>query len=80
MKLFKTVNIEEPLDEGRDIVYVYQNELHQFHLQSLLEKLSDLNLGRFNFRSNLCLNEIKEDTTDATDHATFTGMLLHMCF
>jgi len=29
-------------------------------------------LGRFNFRSNLCLNEIKEDTTDTTDHATFT--------
>jgi len=72
----KTVNIDEPFDEGRDIVYVYQNELHQFHLQSLLEKINELNLGRFNFKSNLCLDEINEDdnheTTDATDHATFT--------
>ena len=58
---------------------MYQNELHQFHFQSLLEKLTDLNLGMFNFQSNLCLNEIKEDnsqeTTVAADHATFSGML-----
>ena len=77
MKLrLQTVNIDEPFDEGRDdIVYVYQNELHQFHLSSLHQFMQQrLNLDTLNFQHfsmSICLND--DNSKDTT--ATFTGML-----
>ena len=77
MKLrLQTVNIDEPFDEGRDnIVYVYQNELHQFHLTSLYQIMqSHLKLDTLyfqHFSMNICLND--DNSKDTT--ATFTGML-----
>ena len=67
------------MDEGRDYIYVYQNELHQLYFQKIVEQLDNLQLGNFKFKTNICLNEIRSDekakvTTSATiEHATFTG-------
>ena len=68
------------MDEGRDYIYVYQNELHQLYFQKLVEQLDNLQLGSFKFKTNICLNEIRSEedakvTTSATiEHATFTGI------
>ena len=68
------------MDEGRDYIYVYQNELHQLYFQKLVEQLDNLQLGNFKFKTNICLNEIRSEedakvTTSATiEHATFTGI------